>query len=125
MRGITIIQIPTTLLAMVDSSIGGKTAVDTPNGKNLVGAFHQPHRIYMDTNYLKTLPKRQFVNGMAEVIKTALIRCKEDFELIENNAEQILRLVEGDQGSFWFLCCLTAYLNNAMNQWQTLRARRS
>ena len=98
MRGITIIQIPTTLLAMVDSSIGGKTAVDTPNGKNLVGAFHQPHRIYMDTNYLKTLPKRQFVNGMAEVIKTALIRCKEDFELIENNAEHILRLVEGEQG---------------------------
>ena len=69
MRGIPIIQIPTTLLAMVDSSIGGKTAVDTPHGKNLIGAFWQPSRIYMDLALLHTLPDRELANGMAEVIK--------------------------------------------------------
>lgn len=69
MRGIPVVQIPTTLLAMVDSSIGGKTAVDTPHGKNLIGSFWQPHRIYMDLATLQTLPKREFANGMAEVIK--------------------------------------------------------
>lgn len=68
-RGIRFVQIPTTLLAMVDSSIGGKTAIDTPAGKNLVGAFWQPSRIYIDLNFLNTLPTREFINGMAEVIK--------------------------------------------------------
>jgi pentafunctional AROM polypeptide len=68
-RGVRVVQIPTTLLAMVDSSIGGKTAIDTPAGKNLIGAFHQPERIYMDLQYLNTLPPREFINGMAEVIK--------------------------------------------------------
>ena len=98
MRGIPVIQIPTTLLAMVDSSIGGKTAVDTPNGKNLIGSFHQPRKVYIDVQYLKTLPKRQFVNGMAEVIKTAAIRSEEDFNLMENNADRILALLEGSSG---------------------------
>lgn len=69
MRGVSFVQVPTTLLAMVDSSIGGKTAVDTPYGKNLVGAFWQPKRIYVDLRFLTTLPRREFVNGMAEVIK--------------------------------------------------------
>lgn len=69
MRGIPIIQVPTTLLAMVDSSIGGKTAVDTPHGKNLIGSFWQPKRIYMDLALLHTLPDRELANGMAEVIK--------------------------------------------------------
>lgn len=69
MRGIPFVQIPTTLLAMVDSSIGGKTAIDTPHGKNLIGAFWQPKRIYMNLSFLSTLPEREFVNGMAEVIK--------------------------------------------------------
>jgi pentafunctional AROM polypeptide len=69
MRGIRLIQVPTTLLAMVDSSIGGKTAVDTPNGKNLVGAFWQPERTYIDLSFLETLPRREFINGMAEIIK--------------------------------------------------------
>ncbi|KAI8848925.1 hypothetical protein BC829DRAFT_392939, partial [Chytridium lagenaria] len=73
MRGIPVIQIPTTLLAMVDSSLGGKTAVDTPHGKNLIGAFHQPRRVFIDLKYLQTLPRREFVNGLAEVIKTAAI----------------------------------------------------
>jgi pentafunctional AROM polypeptide len=69
MRGVRFVQLPTTLLAMVDSSIGGKTAVDTPHGKNLVGAFWQPERVYIDLAFLESLPERQFINGMAEVIK--------------------------------------------------------
>lgn len=69
MRGIRFVQVPTTLLAMVDSSIGGKTAIDTPHGKNLVGAIWQPQRIYLDMEFLNTLPPREFINGMAEVIK--------------------------------------------------------
>ncbi|KAI9608051.1 hypothetical protein H4Q26_005505 [Puccinia striiformis f. sp. tritici PST-130] len=73
MRGIRFCQIPTTLLAMVDSSVGGKTAIDTPLGKNLVGAFWQPSFIFIDASYLETLPEREFVNGMAEMIKTAAI----------------------------------------------------
>src|SRR5271169_1940952 len=71
MRGIRFVQLPTTLLAMVDSSIGGKTAVDTPLGKNLVGAFWQPERVYIDLAFLESLPEREFINGMAEVIKVS------------------------------------------------------
>lgn len=69
MRGLRFVQVPTTLLAMVDSSIGGKTAIDTPLGKNLVGSIWQPERIYIDLEFLNTLPEREFINGMAEVIK--------------------------------------------------------
>jgi pentafunctional AROM polypeptide len=69
MRGVRFVQIPTTLLAMVDSGIGGKTGVDTPHGKNLVGAFWQPEYIFIDPTFLATLPVREFSNGMAEVIK--------------------------------------------------------
>src|SRR5438552_6401164 len=69
MRGVRFVQLPTTLLAMVDSSIGGKTAVDTPLGKNLIGAFWQPTRVYIDLAFLESLPEREFINGMAEVIK--------------------------------------------------------
>jgi pentafunctional AROM polypeptide len=69
MRGIRVVQVPTTLLSMVDSSIGGKTAIDTPCGKNLIGAFWQPERIYIDLALLESLPEREFINGMAEVIK--------------------------------------------------------
>ena len=79
-RGVRFVQVPTTLLAMVDSSIGGKVAVDTPAGKNLIGAIWQPTRIYMDLNLLRTLPTREIINGMAEVIKVhcgtkAFVRC--------------------------------------------------
>jgi pentafunctional AROM polypeptide len=69
MRGIRFVQIPTTLLAMVDSSVGGKTAIDTPHGKNLIGAFWQPEYIFIDAAFLETLPPREVANGMAEVIK--------------------------------------------------------
>lgn len=71
MRGVPFVQIPTTLLAMVDSSIGGKTAIDVPAGKNLIGAFWQPKRIFIDVNFLTTLPEREFSNGMAELIKVS------------------------------------------------------
>lgn len=73
MRGIKFVQVPTTLLAMVDSSIGGKTAIDTPAGKNLVGAFWQPERIYIDLQFLESLPKREIINGMAEVVKVGIL----------------------------------------------------
>jgi 3-dehydroquinate synthetase len=71
MRGVRFVQIPTTLLAMVDSSVGGKTAIDTPLGKNLIGAFWQPEYIFIDASFLETLPPREFSNGMAEVVKVS------------------------------------------------------
>ena len=73
MRGVPVVQIPTTLLAMVDSSVGGKTAVDIPAGKNLVGAFHQPSLVLIDPAFLATLPKREFASGMAEMLKAGAI----------------------------------------------------
>ena len=73
MRGIDFVQVPTTLLAQVDSSVGGKTAIDTPRGKNLVGAFHQPRRVTVDIDVLATLPPRQLRSGWAEVLKHGLI----------------------------------------------------
>lgn len=73
LRGINVVQVPTTLLAMVDSAIGGKTGVNHPHGKNLIGAFHQPLRVLIDPELLKTLPTREFRAGMAEVIKYGVI----------------------------------------------------
>lgn len=93
MRGVRFVQVPTTLLAMVDSSIGGKTAIDTPMGKNLIGAFWQPRRVYIDPAFLDTLPVREFINGMAEVIKTAAIWDEAEFATLEANAPAILRAV--------------------------------
>ncbi|ORY64270.1 EPSP synthase-domain-containing protein [Pseudomassariella vexata] len=90
MRGVRFVQVPTTLLAMVDSSIGGKTAIDTPMGKNLIGAFWQPRRIYIDLAFLETLPVREFINGMAEVLKTAAIWNESEFSFLEENAKLIL-----------------------------------
>ena len=89
MRGVKFVQVPTTLLAMVDSSVGGKTAIDTPAGKNLVGSFHQPVFIFIDAALLETLPEREFSNGMAEVVKTAAIWDAEDFEKLEARALEI------------------------------------
>ena len=77
LRGIRYVQIPTTLLAQIDSSVGGKTAVDLPSGKNLVGAFKQPSLVLCDTDALSTLPKEIFIDGMGETAKYALlIRCR-------------------------------------------------
>ncbi|KAI9293199.1 Pentafunctional AroM protein [Neoconidiobolus thromboides FSU 785] len=93
MRGVPVVHLPTSLLAMVDSSIGGKTAIDVPSGKNLIGSFWQPLRVYVDLKYLQTLPKREFFNGMAEVIKTAAIADAEEFNRLEKQFESIQRLV--------------------------------
>lgn len=93
MRGVRFVQVPTTLLSMVDSSIGGKTAIDTPLGKNLIGAFWQPERIYINLRFLESLPLREFCNGMAEVIKTAAIRDESEFRALEENASIIMTTV--------------------------------
>ena len=90
MRGIPYIQVPTTLLAMVDSSIGGKVAVDTGNAKNMIGAFHQPKKVVIDLNFLRTLPKKELPNGLAEMIKHALISDKDFFHFLEKNIDKIL-----------------------------------
>ena len=83
-RGIPHVQIPTTLLAMVDSSIGGKTGVNTRDGKNLIGAFHQPSLVIDDLNVLKTLPRRQFNQGFAEIIKHAVIADPKMFRMLQS-----------------------------------------
>jgi len=89
MRGIRFIQIPTSLLAQVDASVGGKTGFNHPQGKNLIGAFHQPACVLIDIDTLKTLPAREFSAGMAEVIKIAAIRDADFLGWLENNAERI------------------------------------
>jgi 3-dehydroquinate synthase len=89
-RGVPYIQIPTTLLAQVDSAVGGKTAINHPHGKNMVGAFYQPKLVLADTQTLDTLPQREFSAGMAEVIKYGLIRDLPFFEWLESNVERIM-----------------------------------
>ena len=85
LRGIGVIQVPTTLLAMVDAAIGGKTGVNHPGGKNLIGAFHQPRLVMIDPDTLQTLPPREFRAGLAEVIKYGVIGDSELFELLERS----------------------------------------
>jgi 3-dehydroquinate synthase len=89
MRGIPYIQVPTTLLAQVDSSIGGKTAIDLPQGKNILGTFHQPKGVFIDLAFLKTLPPREFGNGLAEIVKCGIIDDPELLSLLEKEAEAI------------------------------------
>ena len=89
-RGVDFIQIPTTLLAQVDSSVGGKTAIDTPRGKNLIGAFHQPKLVLADLDVLATLPDRQMRAGYAEVIKYGLLGDFDFFEWLEANGPAVL-----------------------------------
>ena len=83
-RGIPHVQIPTTLLAMVDSSIGGKTGVNTHDGKNLIGAFHHPMLVIDDTDVLKTLPRREFNQGFAEIVKHAVIADTKMFQMLQS-----------------------------------------
>src|SRR5579859_1219703 len=90
MRGISVIQIPTTLLAQVDASIGGKTGVDLPQGKNLAGTFHQPHLVLIDVATLRTLPEREFRAGLFEVIKCAIIRDPQLFQFLYDQRKKIL-----------------------------------
>ncbi len=90
MRGVDVIQIPTTLLAQVDAAVGGKTGVNLATGKNLVGAFHQPRMVLMDTSALLTLPEREFRAGLFEVLKHGVIRSRELFDLLVERREDIL-----------------------------------
>lgn len=84
MRGVPFVQIPTTLLAQVDSSVGGKVAVNLAEGKNLIGSFYQPGMVIVEPSFLKTLPRRELASGMAEVIKYAMIGCEELLHLLES-----------------------------------------
>jgi 3-dehydroquinate synthase len=90
-RGISYVQIPTTLLAQVDSAIGGKTAVDLDLGKNLVGAFYQPRLVFTEVNFLKSLDTMQVRCGMAEVIKYAIIKDQKLFSFLENNYQEVMQ----------------------------------
>ena len=92
LRGIPFIQVPTTLLAQVDSSVGGKTGVDLPAGKNLVGAFYQPKWVCIDTNFLNTLSKREFLCGLSEVIKYGVLWDEKFFKYIESHLPKILKM---------------------------------
>ncbi len=90
LRGIRFVQLPTSLLAMVDSSIGGKTGVDFQAYKNMVGAFYQPHAVYMNLDTLKTLPEREFYSGFGEIIKHGLIKDRAYYNWLHEKAEKIL-----------------------------------
>ena len=92
MRGIPFVQVPTTLLAMVDSSVGGKTGIDVPAGKNLIGAFYQPKAALIDPELLKTLPAGEIQNGMAEVVKHAMIADAGLFQTLEKHADALYAL---------------------------------
>jgi 3-dehydroquinate synthase len=94
LRGVSYIQIPTTLLAMVDSSIGGKTGINMSHGKNLMGAFHQPEMIIANINYLKTLPTKQIINGLVEVLKAFLIQDSKGFDYLNQNLTKVLEYDE-------------------------------
>ena len=102
MRSIPYLQIPTTLIAQVDSSIGGKTAIDLPSGKNLLGTFYQPAAVFTDLSFLETLPEKEFNNGLAEIIKYGIIEDEKMFQTLEDNmvavkqkdAALMLKLVE-------------------------------
>jgi len=91
MRGINLIQVPTTLLAQVDSSVGGKTAVNHELGKNLIGAFHQPRAVFIDLKFLESLPEREIKSGLGEVVKCGVICDEKFFSFLEDNAEKILQ----------------------------------
>ena len=91
-RGLKFINIPTTLLSQVDSSIGGKTGVNTKFGKNLIGSFYQPNLVISDVQFLKTLPKRELICGYGEILKHSLIANKSFYSFLNNNSNKIFKL---------------------------------
>ena len=105
MRGIPFVQVPTTLLAQVDSSVGGKTGVDIPEGKNLVGTFYQPRAVYIDTGVLGTLPEQELLGGLAEVIKYGVIADTDFFRFLEQHRQRILALDEEIISRMIARCC--------------------
>lgn len=123
MRGIRFIQVPTTLLAQVDSSVGGKTAVNHPMGKNMIGAFYQPIAVDIDTNVLATLPEREIAAGLAEVIKYGLILDADFFSWCEDNVAR-LKALDGEAISYAIQrsCELKAYVVSQDEKETGLRA---
>jgi 3-dehydroquinate synthase len=111
MRGIPVVQVPTTLLAMIDASVGGKTGVDTPAGKNLIGAFHPPRLVLMDPRLLATLPPEQFRSGLAEAVKHGAILDEAYFQWILEDAGAILA---GDEGAVTRLVARSVELKAAV-----------
>ncbi|MCX5781481.1 MAG: 3-dehydroquinate synthase, partial [Elusimicrobia bacterium] len=105
MRGIPYIQIPTTLLAMVDSSVGGKTGVDLKEGKNLIGAFYQPKAVIIDVSLLNTLPEKQIKNGLSEVVKYGIISDKKLFEHLEKKVSGKNKIDSNDWKNIIYNCC--------------------
>ncbi|AUG98447.1 3-dehydroquinate synthase [Pectobacteriaceae bacterium CE70] len=104
-RGVRFIQVPTTLLSQVDSSVGGKTAVNHPLGKNMIGAFYQPASVVIDLNCLKTLPARELSSGLAEVIKYGIILDYAFFEWLELNIETVCKLQDASLAYCIRRCC--------------------
>ena len=104
-RGVPFIQIPTTLLSQVDSSVGGKTAINHPLGKNMIGAFYQPQAVLIDLNTLSTLPQREFSAGMAEVIKYALLGDIKYLSWLEKNIEHLMVLEQATLAYAVHHCC--------------------
>jgi 3-dehydroquinate synthase len=105
LRGLDFVQIPTTLLAQIDSSVGGKTGVNAPQGKNLVGAFHQPALVLADLDLLRTLPRRELLAGYAEMVKYGLIGDAAFFAHLEDAAPRLLSLDPATLGAAVALCC--------------------
>ncbi len=105
MRGIPFVQVPTTLLAQVDSSVGGKTGVDIPEGKNLIGTFYQPRVVYIDTDVLQTLPESELRGGLAEVIKYGIIIDVDFFSYLQTHRAAILNLESEEVATMVRKCC--------------------
>ncbi|MCH9769892.1 MAG: 3-dehydroquinate synthase [Gammaproteobacteria bacterium] len=122
-RGVAFVQLPTSLLAQVDASVGGKTAVNLPQGKNLMGAFHQPKAVLIDIDTLNTLPERQFIAGLAEIIKIALVRDANFLAWLEENMLELLKkapdtLIE----AIYQACALKAEIIACDEREQNIRA---
>jgi len=104
-RGVPLVEIPTTLLAQVDSSIGGKVAIDAPFAKNLIGAFYQPRIVIADTSILKTLPKREVRCGLSEIIKYSIINSRVFFDFLDKNIASLKKLEKGKLEYIIKKCC--------------------
>jgi 3-dehydroquinate synthase len=122
MRGIRYVQVPTTLLSQVDSSVGGKTGVNHPLGKNMIGSFYQPSFVLVDIDTLKTLPEREFYAGMAEIIKYGVIEDGELFEYLKTEKEDILALGKGIINIIKRSCEIKAYVVSQDEREAGLRA---
>ena len=123
MRGVPLVQVPTSLLAMVDSSVGGKTGVNLPRGKNLAGAFHQPAGVLIDPDVLNTLPAREFAGGLAEVVKYGVLADADFFAWLEANAHAVLARDPAAVVPLIARCCELKAAIVAADEFETTGAR--